>query len=110
MSKTEKNDRLHLVVQSKITLSYLIGFLLSYLSYVLAGIHLETSFFSYYYHYSFFIIIIIIIIITMMMMIIITTSYYNYFFRADFTITFHNYKKPINANAPMKLHKNSDTK
>ena len=108
MSKTEKNDRLHLVIHSKITLSYLIGFLLSYLSYVLAGIHLETSFFSYY-HYS-FLIIIIIIIITMMMMIIITTSYYNYFFRADFTITFHNYKKPINANAPMKLHKNSDTK
>ena len=50
------------------------------------------------------------IMIIIIIIIIITTSYYNYFFRADFTITFNNYKKPINANAPMKLHKNSVTK
>ena len=54
MAKPKKNDRLHLVIHSKITLSYLIGFLLSYLSYVVAGIHLETSFFSSSSYYSFF--------------------------------------------------------
>ena len=32
------------------------------------------------------------------------------FSKVDFYVTFYNYKKPINANLPRKLERNSDTK